>query len=814
MPQDSQGLQAQDPQEELARYRSLFANMTEGFALGEALVDASGAAHDFRLLEANEAFFAQTGFARDIVGRPSQEWLPRQDSSWREHFCAVALTGEPVRFENFNADSGRHYEVYCYRPQPGRFAAVFRDISERLRLEQELRQNESELNAAFEQAAVGFAHISPEGYWLRINRKYSDLLGYREEELVGRHFRELTHPDDYERDLFERERLRRGEADWTTVEKRYLHRQGHVVWMRVTMTAIRDAEGKHLYNLAVAEDITNRNHILAELEAFFRQTAVGMIVMDTDTRILRLNQKLCDLLGYEKSELQGVRYMPLDHPEDLPKDQALLQRLIAGEIPDYAMEKRIRSRDGSYLWTLISCALVREAEEKPLIVIVLQDIQARKQLEAQLQQSHQALEVRVRERTAELLATNAALQNAKESAEAANRAKTEFLATMSHEIRTPLNGMIGFTGLLLDGPLGEDKRRYAELARQSGESLLHLLNDFLDFSKIEAGRLQLEPVEFDLHLEIGQVLALVQPGVEAKGLELRRRIKVPHRLRGDAARLRQILLNLLSNAVKFTPQGHVTLCCNEADRQGKTVRICFEITDTGPGITPSLRPHLFKPFIQAEAVTRRFGGSGLGLAICKRLAEAMGGEIGLRSTPGEGSTFWVELPFELMPAEEEPLPDAGLDEFQSHPEQAHRGRVLVVEDNSVSQMLAAEVLKRLGCQVDVVGNGVEAVEAYRQLPYDLILMDCDMPVMDGFEATRQIRALEQEERRAGDLHVEESHVGYPHVGHPHVPIIAMTASALQGDPEKCLAAGMDEFMSKPLRLQHLSQIVDTWLRPR
>ncbi|HEX6606074.1 MAG TPA: ATP-binding protein, partial [Chloroflexia bacterium] len=314
----------------------------------------------------------------------------------------------------------------------------------------------------------------------------------------------------------------------------------------------------------------------------------------------------------------------------------------------------------------------------------------------------------------------------------------------------------------------------------------------LDYSKIEAGRLELEALDFAPRELCEQVVALLQPQAEERGLALATDLAsaLPPRLRGDHERLRQVLVNLLGNAIKFTAAGQVVLRCQVvgSDARGRA-RLQFEVEDSGIGMDAATLARLFQPFTQADvSTTRRFGGPGLGLAICKRLVDLMGGSVEVESQPGRGSTFRVQLPFEVVTG---PPPAAAAGPALPPVPARPRGRVLVAEDNPVNQLLAVEMLKRLGCRADVVGNGKEAVEALRQLPYDAVFMDCHMPEMDGLEASRRIRTEE--------------------AGARHIPIIAFTASALKGERERCLEAGMDDYLSKPLRLVDLAAAVERWL---
>ncbi|MBI4752401.1 MAG: CHASE domain-containing protein [Acidobacteria bacterium] len=670
----------------------------------------------------------------------------------------------------------------------------------------ELQKLSSLQKAILDSANYSIISTDTQGVIQTFNSAAEKMLQYSADEVVGKMTPVLIHdPDEIEqraRQLSAElgrqvqpgfgvlvEKAKQGipdENEWT-----YIRKDGSRFPALLSATALRDQAGNITGYLGVGSDITGRQQAVETLkreqgqfQALIVNAPVAIAMFDTNMRFLAFSRKWVIETRFDETTLMGK--CVYDVFPSMPEEwKTFHQRALAGESlsdPEYLFVDHHGKK--SYLRWALDPWYRAEGEVGGVILVF--------------------------DRIDELI-------EAREEAFAATRAKSSFLASMSHEIRTPMNGVIGMTGLLLDTELNPEQREYTETIRKSGEALLTIINDILDFSKIESGKLSLEIIDFDLETAIEDVLDLVAENAYAKGLECSYLIEsdVPTALRGDPGRLRQILINLIGNAIKFTSSGSVKVVVSKVEDplptapSKLTTRLRFEVMDTGIGISPEVQANLFQVFTQAESSTfRKFGGTGLGLAISKQLVEMMEGSIGLKSELGKGSTFFFTAQFsvqtessggyskfELADSGQTYLKATSVRDYTTTPVLSEqRLRVLVAEDSAVNQRVAVKMLEKLGCRADVVANGLEAVNALKLLPYDLVFMDCQMPEMDGFEATSEIRKWELSESTFPDP----------------IPIIAMTANAMQGDREQCLAAGMDDYVAKPVRFESLEAVVQSW----
>ncbi len=628
----------------------------------------------------------------------------------------------------------------------------------------------------------------PEGCFDYLSPAVERITGYTVEEWRT-HYTDYLTDSPCNREVVARtERvLATGEAGGTfRVEVR--HKRGHPITLEVHERPFY-RENKVAGIVGVARDVTDRviaDRRLAESEARLRaivETAVDAIItLDEEGRIESVNPATERMFGYPAAMLLGQDVAFLAGSREGKGHAARVARYLRtgiSKVVGHGLELMGRREDGTTFPFHITVSEVDLGERK-LFTGILRDISEQKRREESLADYAHQLEARTR-----------ALEEARSeriAAEEASRAKSGFLAAMSHEIRTPMNGVLGMAQLLLTTDLDPEQREYATLLVHSGEALLTLLNDILDFSKIEAGKLELEEIDLSLSTVVEEVAALFAHQARERGVGLVTEVdpSLPP-LRGDPTRLRQILTNFTSNALKFTEEGEVTLSAHPLEWRADRLVVRLSVRDTGCGIEPSRQAMIFDAFAQADAsTTRRFGGTGLGLTICKRLAECMGGQIGVESNVGKGATFWVTVVLGRAHGEVAVCPTAhdATVEFSVDP------HILVAEDNLVNQRVAQRLLEHLGCKVTVVNNGAEAVAAAASHDFDLCLMDVQMPELDGLDATRAIRDAEEATGR-------------------HLPIIALTANAMQHARDACAAAGMDGHLAKPIRRDDLVAILRT-----
>ncbi len=760
------------------RYQAVLRGNKDGFVVMDN--------HDFRIEEANAKFYELLQIdpgRQSLNGRPFLELLSEQDrqrfyelvskegkNSFEFHAKIISKSGEhiPVIIDFTRHNSDNPAINFCY--------AFIQDMRKGLRDAKRLKL----LETAVEQSGSSIVITDNQGNIQYVNPAFSQVTGYLPEEVLG-HNPRILKSNQLPSEFYEQM--------WSTISSgklwhgRFCNRDkhGNIFWEDATIAPVQDEKGRITHYIAIKNDITKLveleeklNQKVSELQGIMEYAGVAIALIKNRT-FLTVNSTLAKIFNVSKEELVGksTRLLFSSEEEYEAFGKVFYPALMRGESVFYEIERELPN--GQTRWFQIAATAINPGPiENMKTVWVGNDITQLKRLQIELEKE-------------------------KERAEEANKAKSAFLANMSHEIRTPLNGVIGMLSLLSTTKLDEKQKEYVQIAHSSAEALLFLINDVLDISKIEAGKLEFDNVDFSLPLLLQDFSKSFTIAAKKKGIrfELVLEDRVPKCLKGDPGRLRQVLINLTGNALKFTEHGSIELGVELIEETDQDAFIKFFVRDTGIGIPPEKLGLLFKKFSQVDAsISRKFGGTGLGLAISKRLVKIMGGDIGVESQVGKGSTFW----FTVRLAKGDPNSEgcACAKDQEARPEASDgrirlAGRVLVVEDNPVNQQVVIGLLRRLGLRAEVVNNGKEALEVLEIIPYDLVLMDIQMPVMDGITAAKAIRHPDSK------------------VLNRQVPIVALTAHAFKEEISRCINVGMNDYLTKPIETQRLVDVLTKWL---
>lgn len=686
---------------------------------------------------------------------------------------------------------------------------ISRDVNERKESERRLKESQQRYRSLFEFNPASVYSVDLEGRYTSLNSNLESLFGYTREELLGRGHHEMIVPEDIELRIKHFELAKQGKSQ--NYETTVICKDGSRLEITITNVPIV-VDGQVVGVFGIANDITERKRYVEQIEKLsylhsliLGSVSEGIFGLDTEGKTVFINPTAARTLGFEVSDLIGQHSHHLIHHTKIdgtvyPMEECPINMTVKDGIPRRVQEDVFWRRDGSSFLVEYQVNPIIEKNELIGAVVVFNDITGEREI-----------------------------MRAKESAEKADRAKSEFLAMMSHEIRTPMNGVIGMIDLLLDTELDKDQRYYAEVVASSSNELLGILNEVLDYSKIEAGKMALEFDDFKLEACVAGAVDLFLPETTKKNISLQYDIAddVPEYINSDASRLRQVLVNLIGNALKFTDQGNITVNIKQVTAYNdQTSLLEVSVSDTGIGIPADKIHHLFQSFSQVHPImNRKYGGTGLGLSICKKIVEMMGGFIAVESTEGVGSTFRFTLLSDAgrrISVEEaqymtshagssdrvnyEAGSGIGPNSIEDHvvTSSVHGGRqssysdsicLLIAEDHPVDCQLMVHLLEQLGYHPDLVHNGIEAIEAISNKNYDIVFMDIDMPIMDGIKSTRLLRQL---------------------ISHDKMPSIIGVSDNVRSkeERERCLASGMEAIITKPLKAWEINELLEQWKERR
>jgi PAS domain S-box-containing protein len=770
----------------LEKYRSLFAYLPLPAVIIDAqgfIIDANRQASDFLGLSQNAAL--QRRSVVQLFEKASHSSIYRLLRD-RENETAQTLPLLGVRVHGETIVCDVHVIHLHEEASPeGRTVLLFVDQH----IEMALRESEHNLRSLADSSIGLIWAAGTDKLCYYFNKGWLKFTGRTHEEEQGNGWANGVHPDDLARciAIYDQHFDQRKEF---SMDYRLRRHDGVFRWIRDNGTPRYDSEGEFIGYLGHCLDINDRveaEQSLRKLSQAVAQSPESIIITDRNSVIEYVNAACLESTGYSEAELIGQNPRIFNSGQTAREVYTRLWETLSQGKP-WAGQFCNQRKDGQIFYEHVRIAPIRDAAgEVTHYVSVKEDITEKMRVAQELDAYREHLEEMVANRTVELA-------HAKDAAEAANVAKSAFLANMSHEIRTPMNGVMMLTHLLMQTPLNPNQQDKLGKVVGCAEHLLSVINNILDISKIEAGKLSLEVSQFSLREISGRALAMMQAKAAEKGLKLRVLIDpvLPALVNGDATRVSQALLNYLGNALKFTEQGEIILQLEQLAIEGKKVKVRFSVSDTGIGIDQEAMGRLFQNFEQADnSTTRKFGGSGLGLSITRHLAKMMGGETGAQSEPKIGSKFWFTATFECVQAMAASnatgfAPSAALPPDALLARDFKGTRVLVCEDNPINQEIIAELLKDVGFVVDVADNGAVGIGMAGQNTYRLILMDMQMPVVDGLEATRELRRMPD---------------------YVNTPIVAMTANAFEADREACLLAGMDQFVTKPVNPDALFELL-------